>query len=85
MYRCIRCGGLTGETMAEAQAPEVAAQHGVGVCVSPCRWCNDGTLHAPSVCANLEWRDGRFHGEMSRSVDDFIRVHGWSGYHPPLS
>lgn len=36
--------------MAEAQAAE---GHGVGVCVSPCRYCNEGVMHAPHVCANV--------------------------------
>lgn len=71
-YRCIHCGGHTGNTMQEAQE---ATGHGIGVCVSPCRWCNEGTPHTPHVCANLKTgKNGEILGEMSASVWDFMRA-----------
>lgn len=66
MYRCIHCGGFTGETMQEAQE---ATGHGVGVCVSPCRYCNEGVPHAPHVCSNGPDDQGR----MPPMVRDFVR------------
>lgn len=68
MYRCIHCGGHTGDTMQEAQE---ATGHGVGVCVSPCRWCNDGVPHAPHVCANVT--EGMLLKDYPAPVRDFLR------------
>jgi hypothetical protein len=52
MYRCIHCGSPTGETMQEAQ--ECARkEHGIGVCVSDCRYCNEHVRHAAHTCANV--------------------------------
>lgn len=52
MYRCIHCGSFTGETIAEAQE-EFSKSHGLGVCTSPCHWCNESVKHAAHVCANV--------------------------------
>lgn len=55
-YRCIHCGLPLGEGSADARR-EYEERHGVGVCTSPCRWCNEGVRHAWHVCANVQ-RDG---------------------------
>jgi hypothetical protein len=47
-YRCVHCGGYTGEAQREYDA-----HHGVGVCVGACRYCNEGVPHAEQVCANV--------------------------------
>lgn len=71
-YRCIHCGGYTGGTMQEAQE---ATGHGVGVCVSSCRYCNEEVPHAPHVCANMTvGENGKYSGNMSDSVWEFVRA-----------
>ena len=70
MYRCIHCGGSTGETTTEANE-NYTKEHGVGVCCSPCRYCNEGVKHAPHVCTNV--RKGRPYPPF---VADFIAYHG---------
>ena len=78
-YRCIHCGGFTGETMEEARAT-AATEHGVGICVSPWRWCNEGTPHSPHACAAITAdEDGTLRGIMSASVEDFCARLGWRG------
>jgi len=64
--RCIHCGAYTtGMTQAEYQA-----QHGVGICTSPCHYCNEGVMHAPQTCANV--REGGMYPPMVR---DFLDYH----------
>ena len=69
-YRCVHCGGYTGETLDKALA---ATGHGVGVCVSPCHWCNEGTKHSPRVCVNA--REGMPFSDMPSLVQDFLPWH----------
>ena len=66
--RCIHCGGFTGETMDEAQSAE---GHGVGVCVSPCRYCNEGVMHAAHVCNNV--KEGEDIPPMVRDFNSYWR------------
>lgn len=70
-YRCIHCGAYTGETIEEVHASN--ERHGVGICVSPCQWCNEGVKHAERVCAN-GGRDKQ--GKLFQMVRDFNEYWG---------